>query len=312
MDDHEDSPNNIISRINEIYGKPNFILYAPPTAEINKKTLINPYYYKNIEKFFITNPGIFKVSDLIINQLKLKYTTFLLIDGENLLHRLIEYKGKQNITQADILDILQPYYTKNICIIIFCQQHNIQVGKPYYNIDQQKDNALIMLFKHKLPSQTEIDDIILMYFYIFININKKYQAKVLSFDKNSWFDPKSLSNTTLSEHKSIYINFLNEINTLSQNKKTTNLENAIIANANSINVMPLPKNPPTLIRKYSLKSKSSSSNSSRSSKSSRGRSRSRSRSSNSSKSNRSRSRNRSRKQKTIKRTKFTTYRTKRR
>ena len=29
MDDHENNPNNIISRINQIYAKPNFMLYAP-------------------------------------------------------------------------------------------------------------------------------------------------------------------------------------------------------------------------------------------------------------------------------------------
>ena len=198
MDDNENNPNNIISRINNIYTKPNFILYAPPKAEILEKTRSKPNYYKNIENFFKTNPGIFNVSNVLIKQLEKEYTTFLLVDGENLLYRLKEYKGRPNITQTDILDILEPYYAKNICIIIFCQEHNMKNGYPYYNIDQKKDNANIMLFNHKLPSQTEIDDIILMYFYIFININSNYQAKVLSFDKNTWFDPRDITNAPLT------------------------------------------------------------------------------------------------------------------
>ena len=78
MDDHEDNPNNIISRINEKYTKPNFILYAPPPEEIFNKTNSKPDYYKNIENFFKTNPGIFNVSNVIINNLK-EYTTFLLV-----------------------------------------------------------------------------------------------------------------------------------------------------------------------------------------------------------------------------------------
>lgn len=294
MDDHENNPNNIISRINQIYAKPNFMLYAPSLAEINNKTLTSRDYYKNIEKFFITNPGIFNVSNVIINQLKKEYTTFLLIDGENLLHRLKEYNGKPNITQADVIDILEPYYPKNICIIIFCQQHNIRLGKPYYNIDQQKANAKIQLFKYNniLPNQSEVDDIILMYFYISINTNSNYNAHVLTFDKNTWFDPNDFSVKPLVEHDSLYKKFFNEVKTLTKNKNKTNLKDAIIESAKSISVMPLPKDPPILTRKYSLKSKSSSSSSSSSSKSSR-------------------SRRHRRKQKTKKRSKFPTHRTKR-
>lgn len=321
MDYHKNNPNNIISRINQIYANPNFMLYAPPLAEINNKTLTKRDYYKNIENFFITNPGIFNVSNVIINQLKKEYTTFLLIDGENLLHRLKEYNGKSNITQADVIDILEPYYPKNICIIIFCQQHNIRVGKPYYNIDQQKANAKIQLFKYNniLPNQSEVDDIILMYFYISINTNSNYNAHVLTFDKNSWFDPKDFSVKPLVEHDSLYKKFFNEVKSLTENKNKTNLKDAIIESAKSISVMALPKDPPTLTRKYSLNSNSSSSSSSNSSNNrSRSRSRSRNRNRNHNRSrnrNRSRSRNRGRKnggnKKTKKGRKYNIHRTRR-
>ena len=302
MDDHEDNPNNIISRINENYTKPNFILYAPPPQDINNKTSTNPNYYKNIETFFRTNPGIFNVSNLAINQLKLEYTTFLLIDGENLLYRLKDFYGFSNITdvlQNHILEILQPYYAKNICIIIFCQQHNMQPGSPYYNIDQKIDKANIILFKFNniLLSRSEVDDIMLMYFYIAININPNYRAHVLTFDRNTWFKP--VNSTPLTEHKLIYDKFFNEVKTLTENKNLYDLKKSIKESAKSITVMPAPKNPPILIRKYSLKSRSSSSNSSSTSKSSRGRSR-------------SSSRRRRRKQNTKKRSKFPTHRTKHR
>ena len=275
-DDTEDEAHNVISRINEIYTKPNFILYAPPRNEVKEKVLDKKNYYKDILTFFINNPGIFQISNVKIYELKKEmYTTFLLIDGENLLFRLKEYYSRNIINKNDIDNILTPFYQHKICIIIFCPKHSYTI---YNSIPKIKNKAKIEVFRDDLLGNSEIDDIMLMYFYIFINVQSQIHAYVLTFDKYSWFDPCQLNTEfVLVEHKKIYKQFFEEVKSLSERRY--NLTHAIDFKATNIEVKPSYVERPYLVNycNDSLSSSRSSSRSSSTSRSSRTRKRKRKR-----------------------------------
>ena len=162
--------NDIVFTINRILQK-NFFLNYKPTPEI----LINKgeEYIEKIENCLIREE--FKTLTIYaLEQLKPfleedqvigKTSSFLLVDSLNIFYEFGYYKldlTKKTEELEKLADLFKSFYPNTI-IIFVCQKHNT-FFKELKTIDSER--FIYLDANEEVPSQSEIDDLLLIYFLL--------------------------------------------------------------------------------------------------------------------------------------------------
>ena len=180
---------DIISTING-FVKEKFINYRPRPRDYTKKT--QEYYQTVLDS--LQSKDFDTLLKTILNDLKdnevngKKPKNFLLVDGLNLYYRFyknIKEDEKDN-ARSELRDLFDHYY-KGFKIVIITQEHN-----DFFEKLQDRTNVayspFVTVINYSIPSKSEIDDLILVCLYFYINTYRTKFAYVLSFDMYSWLE----------------------------------------------------------------------------------------------------------------------------
>jgi hypothetical protein len=195
-----------------------FIMYKP-ASNINIK---GADYVANIDKFVkqenfqtLTKTAVGELIPLLdADNGAGKKSRFLLVDSLNLFYEF-KYDKLDQKEKTKKLEELKNNFKKfypDTRIIFVCQKHNI-FFKELQNMDSS-NTFIYLVANEEIPSKSEIDDLLLIYLYCYLNVRGSVECFVLSFDKFDWFQeysPEEKGITAFYEQKVIYNKLQNEI-----------------------------------------------------------------------------------------------------
>ena len=198
MGEHETAHDNIF-KMNQtlIDGLGDIIKYKPPAPEVLEKLKRNSKYFIKMADFINQGDFINLLRYYLDKEIKPMITgiykspkKFLLVDGLNLYYRLTKDItgggiGLSEDGAEEFLVIFFKYYA-DMQIIIFAQENNTFFNnfKTKYRANFTKYD--IVVINDAIENKTEIDDLLLVYIYFYINCIGHNYAYVLTFDGFSW------------------------------------------------------------------------------------------------------------------------------
>ena len=111
---------------------------------------------------------------------------FLLVDSLNIFYEFGYDKhdpAKKTEELKKLADLFKSSYPNTI-IIFVCQKHNT-FFKELKTIDSER--FIYLDANEEVPSQSEIDDLLLIYLYCYLNVRRNVECYLLSFDQFHWF-----------------------------------------------------------------------------------------------------------------------------
>ena len=217
-----------VFNINRILQKYFFLNYKP-TPEILRKKGEN--YIKKIENCLISGEfntltiyALQQLKPFLEDQEMGKTSSFLIVDSLNFFYeyyfgydKFLEEKTKKLEKLKDLFNKFYP----NIRIIFVCQEHN----EFFKDLSLLNANKFIYLeVNEAIPSQSEIDDLLLMYLYFYLNVIQNVNCYLLSFDKYRWlkeYSQTEVDDAFFPEQPKIYRKLQEEIDFYDKNRRNT-------------------------------------------------------------------------------------------
>ena len=216
-----ESINDRVFNINRILQMYFFLNYKPsPEILIDK----GEEYIKRIEDCLIRGEfntlTIYALQQLKPflekNQQMDKTSSFLVVDSLNLFYEYYfgydRVSSEQKTKKLKELEELFNRFYPNIRIIFVCQEHN-EFFKDLSFLN--RDKFIYLEVNDAIPSQTEIDDLLLMYLYFYLNVIQNVKCYLLSFDKYKWlkgYTQTEAEDLFFPEQPKIYKELQKEIN----------------------------------------------------------------------------------------------------
>ena len=215
------SKNDRVSNINTILERDFFLNYKPSPEILRDK---GEEYIKKIEDCLIRGEfntlTIYALQQLKPflekNQQMDKTSSFLVVDSLNFFYEYyLGYDTVSSEQKTKILKELEELFNKfypNIRIIFVCQEHN-EFFKDLSFLNG--DKFIYLEVNDAIPSQTEIDDLLLMYLYFYLNVIQNVKCYLLSFDKYKWlkgYTQTEAEDLFFPEQPKIYKELQKEIN----------------------------------------------------------------------------------------------------
>ena len=195
-----------------------FIMYKPGSKIIIRK---GPEYVSRIEEY-IKQDTFKTLTHFAIKELKPilrsdeyadRPSSFLVVDSLNIFYEFGYDKidlTKKTEELEKLADLFKSSYP-NTRIIFVCQQHNT-FFKELETIDSER--FIFLDANEEVPSQSEIDDLLLIYLYCYLNVRGNVECYLLSFDQFNWFkqyNEDEKDQTLFYEQPTIYQKLQGEI-----------------------------------------------------------------------------------------------------